>query len=181
MTAPRRAFWLLFAVTLAVYATMLVWTLPAISAAAGGLAPFDLRPSGYSFEEAKAFLAALSPEGTALYRDVQHRLDTAYPALLAATLFFAIAALTPTGWGRWRWVLALTAIPGALFDYLENAAVAVMLDAGADRLTPEMVATASRWTAWKATATTVAMTLLLVLLAAWGWRKLTAKRPGHAR
>ena len=179
MTGPRLAFWLLFAVTLAVYATMLAWTLPAISATAGGLAPFDMRPSGYTFEEAKAFLTALSPAGTALYRNVQHRLDAAYPALLAATLFFAIAALSPRRWGGWRWVLALVAIPAALFDYLENAAVAGMLLAGADGLTSEMVATASRWTVWKSTASTIAMILLLVLLAARGWRLLAEK--GKAR
>ena len=180
MTAPRVGFWFLFAVALAVYATMLVWTLPAITAAAGGLAPFDLRPSGYSFDDAKAFLTALSPEGKALYLNVQHKLDAAYPALLAATLFFAIAALTPKGWGGWRWVLALTAIPGALFDYLENAAVTVMLTVGADGLTPDMAATANRWTTWKSGMTTIAMTVLLILLAAWGWQILAAKLRGRA-
>ncbi len=106
MTAPRLAFWLLFAATLGVYATMLGWTLPAISAAAGGLPAFDMRPGGYSFDEAKAFLAALSPEGKALYLDVQHKLDTAYPGLLAATLFFAIARWRRKSWGIWRWLLA---------------------------------------------------------------------------
>ncbi len=180
MTVPRLAFWLLFAATLAVYATMLAWTLPAISAAAGGLAPFDMRPSGYSFDEAKAFLTALSPEGKALYLTVQHKLDAAYPGLLAATLFFAIAALIPKAWGRWRWLIALIAIPGALCDYLENAAVSVMLTAGADGLTPDMAATADRWTTGKSWATTVAMTVLLVLLVAWAWRMLAAKRRGYA-
>jgi hypothetical protein len=180
MTARRLAFSLLFAATLAVYVTMLAWTLPAISAAAGGLAPFDLRPSGYTFDEAKAFLTALSPDGKALYLGAQHRLDAAYPALLSATLFFAIAALTPTAWGSWRWVLALTAIPGALFDYLENAAVTVMLTAGADDLTPDMVATADRWTTSKSWSSTVAMTILLALLVAWGWRAVAARLRGHA-
>lgn len=179
MTAPRVAFWLLFAATLCVYAIMLAWTLPAISAAAGGLAPFDMRPSGYSFDTAKAFLAALSPAGRNLYLNVQHRLDTAYPALLAATLFFAIWALAPERWGPLRWAIALVAIPGAAFDYLENAAVAVMLAAGADALTPDMVATASGWTVAKSTATSIAMTVLLALLAARGWRWLAARRRGR--
>jgi hypothetical protein len=175
MSPWRLAFWFLFAVTLAVYVTMLVWTLPAISAAAGGLAPFDMRPSGYSFDEAKAFLAALSPEGKARYLNVQHELDAAYPGLLAATLFFAIAALAPKRWGPWRWVLALTAIPGALFDYLENAAVTVMLTAGVDGLTPDMAATADRWTTFKSWTTSIAMTVLLVLLLVAGWRMLAAR------
>ena len=123
---------------------------------------------------------ALSPDGKALYLGAQHTLDAAYPALLAATLFFAIAALAPKSWGNWRWLLALTAVPGALFDYLENGAVTVMLNAGADGLTPAMAATADRWTTWKSTATTVAMTVLLVLLAAWGWRMLAARLRGRA-
>ncbi len=180
MTARRTVFWLLFATTLAVYATMLAWTLPAITAAAGGLAPFDLRPSGYSYDEAKAFLTALSPEGKALYLNVQHKLDAAYPALLAATLFFAIAVLVPKAWGIWRWVIALIAIPGAVFDYLENIAVAVMLTTGADGLTPAMAATADRWTTAKSWTTTVAMTVLLVLLVAWSWQMLAAKRRRQA-
>ena len=181
MTAPRIAYWLLFVATFAVYAVMVGWTLPAISAAAGGLVPFDLRPSGYTFDAAKAFLAALSPDGKALYLGTQHRLDAAYPALLAATLYFAIAALAPPAWRRWRWLAALVAVPGALFDYLENAAVTVMLNAGADGLTPDMVTTADRWTVYKSWASTFALSLVLVLLANWGWRRLTAKRRGEAR
>ncbi len=180
MTARRIGFWLLFAVALAVYATMLMWTLPAITTASGGLTPFDLRPSGYSFDEAKAFLTALSPEGKALYLNVQHKLDTAYPGLLAATLFFAIAALAPKGWGRWRWVIALVAIPGALFDYVENAAVSVMLTAGAGGLTPDMAATADRWTTTKSWTTTVAMTVLLVLIIMRAWQMLAAQMRGRA-
>jgi hypothetical protein len=180
VTARRLSFWLLFAATLATYGAMLVWTLPAISAAAGGLAPFDMRPTGYSHDEARAFLMALSPEGKALYLDVQHKLDAAYPGLLAATLFFATAALAPKSWGLWRWVIALVAIPGAVFDYLENAAAAVMLLGGVDGLTEDTVAAASRWTTLKSWATTVAMTVLLVLLAAQAWRVLAARLRGHA-
>ena len=58
----------------------------------------------------------------------QQRLDIAYPALLAATLVMAILLLSPAGLGRWRWLLAATALPGMVFDYLENASVAAMLD-----------------------------------------------------
>ncbi len=130
------AFWILFAITAALYIVMIAWSLPEVSKAAGGLAPFDIRPHGYSLEEAKAFVAALSPDGKAFYLDVQERLDLFYPALLSATLFFAIYLLVPAGWGAWRWVLALAAIPSAVFDYLENHAVAAMLGLGADALTP---------------------------------------------
>jgi hypothetical protein len=169
MTRNQLAFWALFAVTMGVYATMLLWSLPAISAAAGGLVPFDMRPGGYHPSEARAFLAALSPDGAAFYRDVQHRLDIAYPALLAATLFFAFTALIPPRLGAWRWFVALPVWIIAGFDYAENAAVAAMIEAGAAGTTDEMVRGASRWTVLKSSATIVAMTILLALL---GWRAM---------
>jgi hypothetical protein len=164
MSGRQIAFSILLIATLAVYATMLVWSLPVVSRAAEGLAPFDMRPGGYSFAEAQAFLSALTPDGAGFYRDVQQTLDTFYPALLAATLFFAIAGLAPAGIGGWRWLLALFAIPGSAFDYLENAAVARMLAAGPDGLTPELVESASRWTLLKSWFTTIAFALLAVLV-----------------
>ena len=166
------AFWLLCAATLVVYAAMLVWSLPTVSAAAGGLRSFDLRPGGYSFGEAQAFLTALTPDGKAFYLNVQQRLDLAFPALEAATLFFAILMLTPARWGIWRQILPLTAIPGAVFDYLENHAVASMLAAGPDGLTPEMVTAASRWTVFKSQSITVAMVIVLALLLLWAGQRL---------
>lgn len=172
---PRILFWGLFSLTLATYAAMLGWSLPLIANAAGGLVPFDMRPGGYSFAEASAFLAALSADGAAFYRAVQQRLDLVYPGLLALTLYFAIAALLPRRIGGWCWVVAVIALPVGVFDYLENHAVAQMLDAGRSGLTPELVATASQWTVLKATASMVAMSVVLVLLLGWAVVKLAPK------
>lgn len=167
----KRAFWLVFLAMAAVYATMLLWTLPTISAAAGGLAPFDMRPLGYSFEQARAFLAALTEEGRKLYLDVQHRLDLVYPLLLAATLVLGCLLLTSSM--PLRWLVIAPALLGMVFDYLENAAVADMLTAGHQQLTAELVAEASRWTLLKSLATTVAMLLVLALLL---WRVFARRR-----
>jgi hypothetical protein len=161
-------FWALCAATVFVYALMLSWSLPTLSAAAGGLIPFDMRPAGWSYGEARAFLEALSTDGAAFYRDVQHRLDVVYPALLAATLFFAIAALAPKGLGVWRYGLASIALPVAAFDYLENRLVGMMLDAGAAGLSPALAEAASQSAMLKAGSTTAAMLALVVLLVAKG-------------
>lgn len=157
------AFWVLFVGTMAIYLVMVLWSLPQLSAAAGGLAPFDLR-FGYTLAEAQQFLAALPPEQNAFYRHTQHLLDLFFPPLWSLMLFFAIAALAPRVIGPWKWVLAALALPLAVFDLLENFAVDRMLTAGADDLTPELANTASQWTTLKAGLTTVVMTLLLVLL-----------------
>lgn len=165
-----RVFWLVFAAMLGVYLTMVIWSIPLISSQADGLPIFDMRPGGYTFDEAKTFLAALSPEGAKFYVNVQHRLDIVYPALLAITLFWAILRLTPVRWGRWRWLLAATAIPGSVFDYWENANVAFMLKMGPAGLTTDFVAAASFHSQAKAICSSVSMAILLVLLSMWAYR-----------
>jgi len=170
----NRIFWLVLAVTLGVYLTMVFWSIPFVSREAGELPVFDLRPGGYTFEEAKAFLAALSPEGTRFYADVQHRLDTAYPVLLAVTLAWAILRLAPASWGAWCWALAATAVPGMVFDYWENAGVAFMLEMGPDGITPAVVAAVSFHSRAKAALTTVSMSILLILLLRWVYRRWRA-------
>jgi hypothetical protein len=165
MTRNQMAFWLLFAVTMGVYATILLWSLPIVAAAAGGQVPFDMRPGGYSFTDAREFLTALSAEGRDFYVGVQHRLDVAYPALIAATLFFAVAALVPERARPWRWWIAAPALAIAVFDYAENGAVAAMLAVGPAALTPDLVERASTWTVWKSNLTLVVMTAVLILLA----------------
>lgn len=170
------AFWCLLAVTIGVYATMLVWTLPAISAAAGGLTPFDMQPGGYDLPAAQGFLAALTEDGRALYLGAQHRLDAAYPALLAATLIWSLA------WAfRWapawaRIALAIPPVIGAAADYLENARVSGLLLAEA--VTADQVAAASQATIVKSSATTVAMLCLLAGLGLVAIRRLLGRRAG---
>ena len=175
MIVQRIAFWILAATTLTVYAAMLGWSLPTIAAAAGGLPPFDMRPSGYSFADARQFIAALKPDATTFYLDVQQRLDIAYPALVALTLFFSLAALLPRRLGWVRFALAAPTVLIAAFDYLENHAIAAMLKAGVLELTQVMVAEASRWTMLKSTASAVAMSALLVLLLWRGAMALSAR------
>jgi hypothetical protein len=162
----RLMFWGLFGLTLAVYGAMLGWSLPTISGAAGGLVPFDMRPGGYGFADALTFVSALSTDGGRFYLHVQQKLDIAYPVLIALTLFFAIAALLPGQLGRWRWILATPAALIAIFDYLENHAVAMMIEAGPLGLTHDLVAEASQWTVLKSNTTMVVIVALLARRAA---------------
>lgn len=164
MTTGWKLYWVLVAATLAVYFTMVFWSLPIIVNASGGLMPFDLRPTGYTFGDAQEFLATISPQGSEFYLETQHRLDTAYPGLLAAVLIIGLwwqSRILPL---IVRAILVALPIVGGLADYMENAAVSKMLSAGASLATPEMVATASCWTMLKSATTGLAMVALLVLL-----------------
>lgn len=165
----RILYWSVFVSTLGVYATMLFWSIPSISAEAAGLVVFDMRPAGYSFAEAQAFLSALTSGGKQFYLKVQLRLDSVYPALLAMTIGWGMIRLAPN-W-HWRFVLASVPIPGMVFDYLENGAVAAMLAAGADGLTTEIVARASVYSRLKAGFTMLSLGLLFLLVLVWAFRR----------
>lgn len=165
----RAAYWAILAAALGVYAAMVGWTLPAISDEAGGLMPFDLRPTGYSGDAARAFLAALSDRGRAIYLGPQRWLDLIYPALLALALLGAVRVFV--GPPLLRWLLVALILIGMLADYSENARVAAMLHW--DGAVPDdMVAAASLRTRLKSVFTGVVMVAVLLALARAGLRRV---------
>lgn len=167
LSVPQRFFWALAAATVAVFGTLVLWIAPKISAEAGEQLIFDERLS-YTNADAVKFFDALTPKGAALYLDEFRMLDTAFPALLALTLCVAIGHLTQD-WRRFPRQIALTPpLLGAAFDMMENSAVATMLRAGADGLTPAMVSSASAWTTvkWLADVAAGATVAALVLSSA---------------
>ena len=163
-------FWVLFAATTAIYAVMVMWSLPKISTMAGGLAPFDMRPMGYSLDEATAFLTALTDEGRTFYLSTQHWLDTFYPPLLALTLAIGLRIMSPVQSPAIKLLLVVIPILAMLADLFENTWVSFLLnspgyiDAGA-------VEYANVGTLIKSILTTLTMSLLLLFTSAWGWRK----------
>lgn len=171
MNTLKILFWPVLLLTLSIYAAMLLWTLPTIQEAAGGLPPFDLRPTGYSYDDARLFLKNLTDGGRALYIGPQRILDLIYPAGIALSVGIAIFILAPLNMLR-RTGFALVAIPGAVFDYLENGAVAKLLEAKAEDITHEMVQTASLFTILKSVFDTVAFSVLLVFALLWLYRLL---------
>ena len=156
------AFWFFVTLTLTVYLVIVLWSAPTITGHAGGLVIFDLRPAGYDYETAQAFLEALSHEGRQFYLSVQHRLDLIYPPLLAITVVWATVRLT--GARLTTLLFAVLPLVAMVADLMENAAVAALLEGGSQAATAEMVNRASWFTVVKSGATTVAMTCLLLLI-----------------
>ncbi|PFG65087.1 hypothetical protein AXZ77_3736 [Thioclava sp. ES.031] len=154
-----RIFWFLLSAMLAAWLGMNIWTAPRIEALSGGLRLPEMRLTGYSFEDARAFLAAIGDEGRAFYLGVQLRLDTLFPPLLAAVLFLCFRGLYP---GLSGLIIGTASLSSVIVDYLENAALAAMLRAGPEALTPEMVATANQWTTAKWGLALVGLATLIV-------------------
>ena len=155
-----RAFWAIFAVLLAVWLVMNLGTAPRIEEMAGGLRLLDMRFTGYSLAEARQFIAAIGNEGVQLYLGTQLWLDMVFPPLLGAVLFLCYRRLFPGLLGLVIGTFSLISIVAV--DYLENAALAAMLRAGADGLTAEMAARASTLTTLKWSLAFIGLLALIV-------------------
>ena len=123
-----------------IYGLMITVTLVHIESVSGHV-PFDMRPMGYSPEDAAALLAGLGVEGRKYYLSHQIPLDTAYPTLLAFTLVSLMRWLgqnMPADWlVRVGIVLSISA---ALCDYMENLGITVMILSWPDLSAPHVYA-----------------------------------------
>ena len=173
-------------VSFALWGVMVFWTLAYLRRTAGGLAPFDLRPFGYTPEEARKLLYALSGIGRAYYADVQLQLDTAFPALYALSRGLLLLWLTAPGRTAARPLplparLALLLLPlaTAWFDYFENEGIAAMLAAD-QRASDELIERTSIWTQAKSLAA-LATELVCVILAAIAFVRWRHRRQSQPR
>jgi hypothetical protein len=138
--AKRKQFPLGFLVAVLLSASGLLWAvmffgpLAYLTRLAGGLTPFDIRPKGYNYDEASAFLQAIGEEGRAYYASPELILDTFYPPLYAVSRGLALWWLTMPGRVREaplplkvRYALVAVPILMASLDLFENGCIAVML------------------------------------------------------
>ena len=95
--------------------------IPKIEAGNPPMRAFDMCSTGYSAEQARAFVLWLSDDAKATYLNAQLPLDFFYPIAYAA--FFALLWLAV---GGKKWGIAFP-VALALFDYIENSLVIVML------------------------------------------------------
>ncbi|MDZ4311774.1 MAG: hypothetical protein U1A24_14610 [Cypionkella sp.] len=97
-----------------------VWRYFAGQVYVGALPPFDLHL--YSFEQAQAYLAGLTPTAKAIYLGPLHRADSVLMICLAASLIAAV-------WRR-GWLWAVPALLYLCFDLAENRLVTSVLETG---------------------------------------------------
>lgn len=175
----RLAWWCLFAVTMAVYLSMLGLTLPRLQTLAGGLAVPDVMAGGYSRAYLAQWMSRLGEAGRHFYLWRQLPLDMLYPALFSATYSTLLAFLlrqTGRAAGCWKALLALPLAAGVL-DYLENALLIALLRqyAGPSADLPAaQAAAASALTVGKSACGSLTLLATLVLLLLWAWQRYRA-------
>ena len=173
--------WLVIALlgaTAMLWAVLIFITVPHLHVLAGGADLFDARWMGYSYDDAKKYLVALGPEGRAYYLNPELVLDTFFPPLYAASSALALWWLTmpgrvidgavPTGW---RIALVAPAVAELIFDWGENAGIAVMIWTWSDP-SPVLVRASSFATQLKllAAALTEISLIVLAVMALLRWR-----------
>jgi len=173
-------------VSFAFRGVMVFWTLAYLRRTAGGLEPFDLRPFGYTPEEARKLLHALSSIGRKYYADVQLQLDTAFPAVYALSrglLLFWVTAPSRTAARPLplpaRLALLILPLATAWLDYFENEGIAAMLAAD-QQASDELIERTSFWTRGKSLAG-LATELVCVILAAIAFVRWRHRRQSQPR
>jgi len=115
----------------------------------GGLSLFDILPTGYDLNHARAFVGGLGAIEVAVYSGPYRVVDTLFPLLLAALL----AVLLYERVRRW-WVVSqvlLMILPGSylVMDLAENALVSQIVTSEVSDLRADLVNLASRFTITK--------------------------------
>lgn len=170
----KTMFFGLFAMV--IYAIMNFFTLKEIHLLSGAVA-FDMRPTGYSFEEAQLLLQGLGQAGRQYYLTYQIPLDVLFPALLV--LFLTNAFLwcgSLVSIHKWVGIGVGFSWLACGADYVENAGITAMLLTWPD-ISANLVRATSMASVVKAGATTLAIILLLIIAA----RTVFHKRVSAAR
>lgn len=132
---------------------------------AGGIAVFDGRIAGYSWESAQAYLAAMSTEQSNFYRRVFQKIDTWFPALLTFTMIGVIWRQSFTALPILRAIGTVLPLVYLGLDYTENLAVAQMLQAG-----PGVQEDLVRWASGATISKWIALTIAMIVTV-WAWRR----------
>jgi hypothetical protein len=140
---------------------------------ADGMRPFDIRPAGYSYLDARAFLDAIGSEGRRYYASPELVIDTFYPPLYAVSRGLALWWLTMPGRVRdaplppkVRYALIAVPVVMASLDLIENGCIAMMLWTW-PALSPGLVEISSFATRIKIAAGALTEVLMAVLAVVW--------------
>lgn len=109
-----------------IYGIMIFITMPKLQAGVNGLPVFDMRPMGYTYEEANELLGLMDIKTKEFYQNIQLPLDIIYPfflALYSALFYIKISKI--------KFIKSIGIFISCLvciFDYCENIGIFIMLN-----------------------------------------------------
>lgn len=167
---------ILFILTNAVYAFMLMVTIPKTMEFSNGLKLLDMLPLGYNQDYINELFATLGEHGREIYLTNQIPVDMVYPLLFGLTysllLAFFLKKLNKLK-SPFTYLCLLPIISG-IADYLENIGIITMLNCYPD-LTQTAAETTNIFSIVKSGATTFFFIALIIMLILVGYKTISKK------
>lgn len=175
--ADGRKVLILFILTNAVYAIMLLITIPEVMRYSGGLELPDMMPGGYSADHINELMKAMGEKGREYYLYKQIPLDMIYPFLFGITYSLLLAYLLNKLDKSENALFFFCYVPlfAGLFDYFENAGIIYILISFPEnrKFISEIT---SIFTILKSTLSTVSFIVLIISLIAFSIKLVSRKR-----
>jgi len=154
---------LFFVLTMFVYLSMLLYTIPTLETFTPKHPIFDLSPFGYSFDYANELLRVLGDQGRDIYLYKQLPLDFIYPGLFSITYSLLLLWLFRKSFDINSKIQYLFLVPflAGIFDYVENLFIIKMITSF-PQLEVNTVKIASTFTVLKSSFTMLFFILLFL-------------------
>lgn len=156
-----------------IYAVMLTITIPRVMNYTGGMKIPDMMPTGYNAEYISTLLHTMGEQGRHYYLRTQIPLDFVYPLLFAVSLCLLLAFVIHK-LGRMSgplFYISFIPLLAGLSDYFENVGVITMIKKYPE-IPESLVKITNVFSIIKSSSTTIAFTLLIILLFIWLIRKI---------
>ncbi len=165
-----------FLLSMAVYLTMLLVTIPRIMSISGGMKILDMMPTGYDAEYVNELFLKLGEHGRQAYLYSQIPLDLVYPALYGIGFCLVLAwFLKRMGkLGSNLIYFCLLTVAAGIFDYGENFGIIAMLQTWPE-IPVKLVSVTNLFSILKSSLTSVYFIVLIVVIITFGVKSISGK------
>lgn len=164
-----------FLLSMAVYLTMLLVTIPRVMSFAGGMKILDMMPIGYDAEYVNELFLKLGEPGRQAYLYNQIPLDLVYPALYGIGFSLVLAwFLNRMGKLGSNWIYCLLPVFAGVFDYCENFGIIAMLQVWPE-IPANLVSVTNLFSILKSSLTSVYFIVLIIVIITFGVKSITKR------
>lgn len=164
---------LFFILTMLVYASMLIISIPKTMSFSNGMKLLDMMPLGYNWEYINTLFTTLGEKGREVYLYNQIPLDMIYPGLFGISycLIFAFFLNKLNKLNSPLFYLCLLPLIAGMADYFENMGIIILLNTY-PTLSHSLASATNIFTIVKSATTTLYFIVLIVVLIGFGIKKL---------
>jgi len=164
-----------FLLSMVVYLTMLLVTIPRVMSFSGGMKILDMMPIGYDAQYVNELFLKLGEPGRQAYLYNQIPLDLVYPALYGIGFSLVLAwFLNRMGKLGSNLIYCLLPVFAGVFDYCENFGIIAMLLTWPE-IPVNLVSVTNLFSILKSSLTSVYFIVLIIVIITFGVKSITKK------